>query len=178
MVGQFLTREQANYVYRKMESSEIINTDTLSQGLEYERQLSKIDDTNGEVNPYKELIVNNTEEEEKLFVQMEQWSILSNIINYIQYDKFIKNYHSLGISAINNGKISLEETGQLQLDFGSTPHIWKENYLDVYKGIQSKIVSTPRFDENSDLSTTYLGRSDKSKVNHLKADESFPISEQ
>ena len=66
MVGQFLKREQANYVYRKIESGEIINTNTLSRELEYERQLGKIDDTNGEVNPYKEMIVNNVEEEEKL----------------------------------------------------------------------------------------------------------------
>ena len=46
-----------------MESGDRINTDTLSQELEYERQLSKIDNTNGEVNPYKELRVNNAEEE-------------------------------------------------------------------------------------------------------------------
>ena len=35
-----------------------------------------------------------------------------------------------------------------------------------------------RFDENSDLSTTYLGKSDRSKKENLKAEESFPISEQ
>ena len=34
------------------------------------------------------------------------------------------------------------------------------------------------FDENSDLSTTYLGKSDRSKNDKLKAEESFPISEQ
>ena len=44
--------------------------------------------------------------------------------------------------------------------------------------MQSKKVSTTKFDENSDLSTTCLGRSDKSKVNELKAEESFHISEQ
>ena len=33
------------------------------------------------------------------------------------------------------------------------------------------------FDENSDLSTTYLGKVDKTK-NKIKAEESFPISEQ
>ena len=32
---------------------------------------------------------------------MEQWSILSNVINYIQYDKHPKNYHSLNISTVN-----------------------------------------------------------------------------
>ena len=32
---------------------------------------------------------------------MEQWSILSNTLNYIQYDRYPKNYHSLGISPVN-----------------------------------------------------------------------------
>ena len=48
-----------------------------------------------------------------------------------------------------------EERDVIELDFGSTPH---KEYLDVYKGIQSEIVNTTRFDENSDLSTTYLGK--------------------
>ena len=34
-----------------------------------------------------------------------------------------------------------------------------------------------RFDENSDLSTTHLGRSDKTRNDKLKVEESFPISE-
>ena len=54
----------------------------------------------------------------------------------------------------------------------------KKEYLDVYKGIQSYIVNTTRFDENSDLSTTHLEKSDRSKNDKLKAEESFPISEQ
>ena len=66
----------------------------------------------------------------------------------------------------------------IELDFGRTLNILKEEYLDVYKGIQSAIVNTSRFDENSDLSTTYLGRSDRPKNDKLKAEESFPISEQ
>ena len=35
-----------------------------------------------------------------------------------------------------------------------------------------------RFDENTNLSTTYLGKADKSKNIKIKAEESFPISEQ
>ena len=49
--------------------------------------------------------------------------------------------------------------------------------MDVYEGIQSEIVSSNRFDENSDLSTTYLGRVDKENKNKLRAEESFSISE-
>ena len=56
----------------------MINTDIIQQEIEQEKQLSKIDDMNGEVNPYRELIVNNAERTEPLKTQMEQWSILSN----------------------------------------------------------------------------------------------------
>ena len=51
----------------------------------------------------------------------------------------------------------------IEVDFSQTPNILKEEYLNVYEGIQSEIVSTTRFDENSDLSTTYLGKSERSK---------------
>ena len=50
-VGQFLTREQTNYIYKKAETGEMINTDTIQQEMEQEEQLSKIDDTSGETNP-------------------------------------------------------------------------------------------------------------------------------
>ena len=51
----------------------MINTDTLQQEIEHERQLNKIDDTCGDTNPYKELIVHNAEKTEPLLAQMEQW---------------------------------------------------------------------------------------------------------
>ena len=39
----------------------------------------------------------------------------------------------------------------MELDFGLMPKILQEEYLDVYEGIQSEVVNTTRFDENSDL---------------------------
>ena len=48
----------------------MINTETLQQELEHEWQLGKIDDTNGDTNPYKEMIVNNAEKMEPLLAQM------------------------------------------------------------------------------------------------------------
>ena len=137
--------------------------------------------TQVERNPYKELIVNNVERIEPLLAQMKQWSILSSTLNYIQYDRHPKNYHSLGISAVNKGAKNLgakEERDKIELDFGPTQDILKEEYLDVYKRIQSEILNTTRFDENPDLTTTYLGKSDISKNDKIKVEESFPISEQ
>ena len=97
---------------------------------------------------------------------MEQWSILSNMLNYIQLDKNPKNFHNLGISAVNiyrNHSDVEVEWGIIEVDFGPTPNILKEEYLDAYEGVQSEIVSTMRFEENSDLSTTYLEKSDRAK---------------
>ena len=78
-----MTRKQANFVYKKTESGKMINTETLQQELEHERQLNKIDDMSDDLNPYKEMIVNNAEKIELLLAQMEQWSILSKTLNYI-----------------------------------------------------------------------------------------------
>ena len=103
-VGQFLTREQTRYIYRKVETGEIINTDTIEQEMEQEEQLSKIDDTNGETNPYQELVVNNAEKIEPLMTQMEQWSILSNVPNYVQHSRFHSMKHTLDIKAVNKYK--------------------------------------------------------------------------
>ena len=44
-VGQFLNREQTNYIYKKIETGEMINMDTIEQEMEQEEQLSKIEDT-------------------------------------------------------------------------------------------------------------------------------------
>ena len=168
-------------MYTRKQSGRKINTETLLQELEHERQLNKIDDTSGDSNPYKEMIVNNTEKIEPLLAQMEQWSILSNSLNYIWYDKHPKNFHNLGISAVNvykNCSDAKKEKGMAEIVFGPTLDILKEEYLNVYEGIQSAIVNTTRFNENSDLSTIYLGKSDRSKNDKLKEEESFPISEQ
>ena len=81
---------------------------------------------------------------------MEQWSILSNTLNYIQYDRHQNIYHSLGISAVNKHGKNLgikEEKDLVELDFGPTPDILREDYLDMYKVIQMEKLNTTRFDK-------------------------------
>ena len=88
-VGHFLTRKQTRCRYRKVETGEIINTDITEQDIEQEKQLSKIDDTSMErLIHIRKLIVNNAEKVETLMTQMEQWSILSNVLNYVQHSRF------------------------------------------------------------------------------------------
>ena len=50
--------------------------------------------------------------------------------------------------------------------------------MDVYDNIYAEVVTTSRFDENVDLSTTYLGRKIMKRKEVVKAEEGFPISEQ
>ena len=54
----------------------------------------------------------------------------------------------------------------------------KEAYFDRYEGIQSEISQVTRFDENTDLNMTYLGRIGLTRKSVIKAEESFPISGQ
>ena len=66
----------------------------------------------------------------------------------------------------------------LELDFGDMPEKLKEEYLDIYDGIQSEILNTTRFDRNSDINTTYLGRIDTARFSKIKVEEKVTISEQ
>ena len=44
-VGQYLTRYQTKYIYKKVETGEMINTDKIQQEIEQEKQLGRIHDT-------------------------------------------------------------------------------------------------------------------------------------
>ena len=48
----------------------------------------------------------------------------------------------------------------------------------MYDRVRSEVLVTTKFDENSDLSTTYLGRIDMTKLDKIKAEEKISISEQ
>ena len=178
-VGQYLTRDQTKYIYKKVETGEMINTDMIQQEIEQEKQLGRIDDTSRERNPYKEHIVNNVEKIEQLVTQMEQWSILSNVLIYVQHSRFNSMNHTVDVKVVDRYK-SKPDIGRefKELDFGVTPQKLQEEYMDIYEGIHSDIVCSNRFHENSDINTTYLGKTEnKENQDKLKAEESFPMSE-
>ena len=87
--------------------------------------------------------------------------------------------HMLDIKAVNRykSKPNTDSREFKELDFGVMPQRLQEEDMYIYEGIHSEIVSSNRFDKNSDISTTYLGRVDKENQHKLKAEESFPISE-
>ena len=62
------------------------------------------------------------------------------------------------------------------VNFGRSPTKLKADYLDVYEGVYAEVVSTDRFDEDTDLSTAYLGQVNMTRDTDVKAEESFPIT--
>ena len=71
-------------------------------------ELDIMDNNSGGENMYRELIVNNAGKIENMLSQMEQWSILSNVINYVQYGKNPRNFHAASIKPINKSKINAQ----------------------------------------------------------------------
>ena len=82
----------------------LINKDTIKEEIDSDAELDKIDDNSGDQNLYRELIVNNTSKTENTLSQMEQWSILSNVMNYVQYSKTSKNFHNVITKPVNINK--------------------------------------------------------------------------
>ena len=117
-------------------------------------------------------------------LQMEQWSILSDNIVYVRSEsndiingidiKMVDYRHHKRMYR----KMGKEEGERLKIDFGESPEILRDKYMDVYEEIFAEVVMTSRFDENVDLSTTYLGKIGIKRDDVMKAEESFPISEQ
>ena len=176
-----LTKEQTKQIYDKIESGEevkirkIIKQDTSI--------MPKYVTSGKDVNQYEKASMNDRHMI-KSNLQMEQWSILSNNIVYVKSeDNYIMNGIDIKLIDYRDHrrmyrKMGKEEGEQLNIDFGESPEIMKNKYMDVYDEVYAEVVMTSKFDENVDLSTTYLGRKDMKREEVMKVEESFPISEQ
>ena len=71
-----------------------------------------------------------------------------------------------------------EEGQRMNIDFGESSNVLKGKYMDVYEDVFAEVITTNRFDENVDLSTTYLDKIGMKREDIMKAEENFPISEQ
>ena len=69
-----------------------------------------------------------------------------------------------------------KESLNAHVNFGGSPDKLKSEYLDIYEGVYAEIVSSDRFDEDTDLSTTYLGQINMTRDMEVKAEENFPIT--
>ena len=113
---------------------------------------------------------------------MESWSILSDHVKYVQHDEsdilHNVNFDSLNYSVHEDIYKELKEQEMLKtsIDFNGMSEKLQSDYLDVYDGVYTEVVSTNRFDEDTDLRTTYLGQTDRSRKTQVKAEESFAMN--
>ena len=134
--GSYLTPQWTDFIYKKVELGSLINKETIREELDSEVELDKIDDNSGDENPYRELIVNNACKIENTLSQMEQWSIISNVINYVQYNKNPKNFHSMVVKPVNTNRIKKDIKGKskneslLRVNLTDSLDRSKEEYLN------------------------------------------------
>ena len=165
------TERQADHVYKVVEKGDMINTKTC--------KTAQIQDDN----PYKKVVLNKVFKEEDKSPEMRNWSIFSDNVRYIQHDQVIPQ--SLNIDTLDYRdhkdlyhKLGEEKRETLDAHFGLYPDVIKSRYLDVYEGVYAEMVYANKFNENSDLSMTYLGQTKMTRDTKLKAKEGFPITGQ
>ena len=163
-----MSEKQADYVYKNVEEGKVINTKTMKDEIQQET-----DREDG--NPYKRVILNKVYKEEDRTPQMENGSIFSDNVRYVQHDE--KAPHKLDFNTLDYQqhkeiycKLKGEESETLDMDFGINPETLKSNYLDMYEGVHTEMIYTNRFDENSDLGTTYLGQTKMTREIKIKAE--------
>ena len=58
---RYITEYQAKCINKKIELGDVISTGTIKQEIDQDQELNRLDDTSGDINPYRKLIVNNAE---------------------------------------------------------------------------------------------------------------------
>ena len=101
---------------------------------------------------------------------MEEWAILSDHVKYVTHSKS-ETFQKLCINSMNYRQnrdlyrsLNNEQTIKTNLNFGNSPENLKSEYLDMYGGVYAEVICTDKFDEDTDISTTYLGQVDMTKI--------------
>ena len=99
------------------------------------------------------------------------------------FNVIILTLHNLNFDPLNyhlNEDIykELKEKEMLNtsIDFSGILEKMKLDCLHVYDGVYAEVISTNRFDEDMDLSTTYLVQVNMSRKTEVRAEESFPMN--
>ena len=165
---RFITEDKAKTISNKANAGHEINGHMLQKGIK-----------DIEVYPYMGAMLKESNSKR---VPMEEWSILSDHVKYVTHGES-EAFQKLSIDSLNYRqnrdlyrKLNNEVVLKSNLNFGKSPEKLKADYLDVYKGVYTEVISTDRFDEDTDLSTTYLGQVDMTRNTEVKAEESFPMT--
>ena len=168
-----LTERQADHVYKAMEKGNMINTKTMTSEMTQ----------NQDDNPYKRVVLNNIYKIPECCLEMKNWSIFNDNVRYVQHDKITTqnlNFDTLDYRNHKDLYLQLKEEplSSLDIDFGLYPGMNRARHLDIYEDVYAEMVCASKFDENSDLSMTYLGQTNMPRNTRIKAEERFPITGQ
>ena len=64
-----------------------------------------------------------------------------------------------------------------EISFGPNSERLKQDYLDIFEGFRLDVIHTDKYNENSEIGTTYLGTSKLRRQDDLKAEHKVPITE-
>ena len=199
-----LTPEEAQTVYDCLEAEqvvspihfnkEIVKTPTYRK-LAYQK-LEEILEEGGSVKPYQIMIMGpdeyNNSQDPFLHIDiyqpgptrqncintqnMENWSVLSTEMHYADPPQ---GHHNLMVMDCKTTLLSeWDKSGKAPAITSDTiPHSdILDHFLDQFDSISTKINSTGEFQDNRDVSTTYLGTDVISKKDHFTPEVKFPIT--
>ena len=171
-----LSKEEVEFVYKRVNAKMGINTKMIKKEMA-QVKLSEEQELN---NTYQKAISAEVSKEKEP-THIEEWSILSDHVKYITHDDS-EAFHKLNDTLYyrQNKDLYKEFKEKAFLDasvnFCERSIKLKANYLDVYEGVYAEVFSTNRFDEDTDISTTYLGQVNMTRDIEVKAEESFLIT--
>ena len=94
---------------------------------------------------------------------------MSDHVKYVTHGKS-EAFQKLSIDSLNYRqnrdlykRLNNEQTIKTNLNFGKSSEKLKADYLAMYKGTYTEVISSDRFDEDTNLSTTYLGQVDMAR---------------
>ena len=158
-----LSKEQAEYVYEAVENGEQVKPLSVN---------SSVDEQDSIVNPYTIGLRTNTDSSLKKEPALEMkkcdltWSILSTVVDYTECGK------SSPYKEVNHSPVYSKFTSTKDLVNDEATDHWQERYEDV----SCNLYARNEFDDNNDVSTTYLGYyKSKGEERTFPVDNHIPI---
>ena len=143
-----MTTKQADFVNKELNTSK--GTMSIKKIVMQDKSVNtELDNT------YQKNILTENDKK-KSPTQMKERSILSDHIKYVTSDGS-EFFHKLNIDQMNYKherdlykELQENELVSADVNFGRSPEKLKAEYLDVYEGVYAKVISTDRFDEDTD----------------------------
>ena len=185
-IEKCLTEDQAKHIYKKAEMYKPVNIETMAQEIEHDKvtgnRLKEEEDEN-EINPYQMAILKKKSREDIKIEQMINWSIFSDLIKYVDGSSCLDVTPSLMVRPLDDRKHrrlcnNLKIYEDLTVGIIFEEDRIRDAYFDKHDGIHAAISQVTKFNESTELSTMYLGKTDMTREHVIKAEEKFPISGQ